>query len=189
MLDSNENPMRLLGCVILFAVISLAQGLPVSPRHYLEIAASDVSAHMLWSQSLGVLESGETHAAFTALAVMDPMHPSQQLRGVRVDLSMADWKGVAYVQESEVPVMKGAADRLAKDAKEYPKETALFTAQSPTSDPMPPLFLWYQRSENKPTVYVRYLGGLEVRSLQFPGVPPSEVAAILARAVKALRAH
>jgi hypothetical protein len=99
---------------------------------------------------------------------------------------MPDWKGVAYVQESDVPIMKKAADWLAKGAKEYPKETAPFIILGPGSDPVPPLFLSYQRVENKATLY---LGGRGLRRLQFTGVPPSGLAAIFARAVKALRAH
>jgi len=174
---------------MLLGAVSFAQALPVSPRRYLEIAASDASAHVLWSQPLGVLEAGETRAAFTALALMDPMHPGQQLRGVRVDLSTAEWKGVAYIQESDVPVMKKAADWLAKCAKEYPKETAPFLAQGPSSDPAPSLFLSYQRVENRPTSYLRYRASPGWRSLQLTGVPPSDVAAIFARAAKALRAH
>jgi hypothetical protein len=50
---------------------------------------------------------------------------------------MPDWKGVAYVQESDVPIMKKAADWLAKGAKEYPKETAPFIILGPGSDPVP----------------------------------------------------
>jgi hypothetical protein len=49
-LDSEENPMKLSGCLVLLAEVSFAQAPPVSPRHYLQTTLSDVSAHVLWSQ-------------------------------------------------------------------------------------------------------------------------------------------
>ncbi|MGO9232463.1 MAG: hypothetical protein ACLQKA_24965 [Bryobacteraceae bacterium] len=175
--------MKLLGYLILFAGVPFAQ---VSPRRYLETAASDVSAHVVWTQPVGLLESGETRAVFTALSVMDPMHAGEQLRGVRVDLSMPGWNGVAYVQESDVSVMKKLADLLAKYAKKYPNETAPFSALNSHSDPTPAFFLSYQRKGNNPTLY---LGLPRSHSLEFTGVPPSDLAAIFASAAKTLRAQ
>jgi len=179
--------MKLLSCLILLAGVSFAQAIAeVSPRRYLETAASDVSAHVVWSQPVGLLESGETRAAFAALAVMDPMHEGQQLRGVRVDLSTPGWKGVAYVQEGDLPVMKKLADFLAKYAKKYPQETAPLYALGPHSDPTPAFFLTYQRKGNSPNLYLGLPGS---RLLEFTGVPPSELSEIFARAAKTLRAQ
>jgi len=179
--------MKLLGCWILVAGVSFAQVIAeVSPRRYLETAASDASAHVVWSQPLGLLESGETRAAFTALAVTDPMQEGQQLRGVRMDLSSADWKGVAYVQEDDVPMMRKLADLMAKVAKKDPKQTAPLYVLGPHSDPKPAFFLTYQRKRNNPTLYLSVPGS---RSLEFTGVAPSDLAVIFARAAKALRAQ
>jgi hypothetical protein len=178
---------KFLGCLILFAGASAAQLSPgVPPRSYLEIAASAVSAHVAWSQSLGMLESGDVRAAFTALAVINPMRAGQELRGVRVDLSIPDWNGVAYVQESDVPAMKKYADTLVKFAKEYPKATASFQTAGPMMDPVPPLFFSRQGSGSISTLYI---GGPGLRSLPFTAVSPSDLAAIFARAIKTLKAH
>jgi hypothetical protein len=173
--------------VILLAGVSFAQVIyAVSPRRYLEIAASDVSANVIWSQALGVVQDGETRAAFTALAVTDPMHAGKQLRGVRVDLATPDWKGVVNVKEVEIPVLKKHADWLAKVAKDYPKSTDTFSNRGEGDDPAPPLYFEY-RGAGKDAIL--YLGGPGLHSLQFAGVPPSEIAVIFARAVKALKAH
>ena len=179
--------MKFVGCLFVIAGVSLPQTIPgMSPRRYLETAASDVSAQVVWSHQLGILENAEARAVFTALAVMDPSHVGHQILGVRVDLSKPDWKHVVYVPESDIPMLKKHADWLAKDAKEYPKETALFMAGGLASDPVPPLFLGYRRLEHRPTLY---LDGPGLPQFRFAGVPPSRLATIFAGAVRALKAH
>jgi len=141
---------------------------------------------VIWSQALGLLENGETRAAFTALAVTDPMHVGKQVRGVRVDLSTPDWKGVLNVKEVEIAVLKKHADWLVKAAKHYPKSTDLFSDRGERDDPTAPLYFEY-RGPRKDAIL--YLGGPGLHSLQFTSVPPSEIAAIFARAIKVLKAH
>jgi hypothetical protein len=96
------------------------------------------------SQALGLLENGETRAAFTALSVTDPMHVGKQLRGVRVDLATRDWKGVLNVKEIEIPVLNKHADWLAKAAKHDPKSRDFFSDCGERDDPAPPLYFEYR---------------------------------------------
>lgn len=179
--------MKFLGCLILLTGVSFAQLVPeVSPRRYLETAASDVSAQVVWSEPLGILESREARAAFTALAMTDPMHGGHRLRELRVDLATADWKGVVYVKELEIALLKKHADWLAKMANDYPKSTDLFSDRGEHDDPAPPLYVEYRGAGSDA---ILYLGGPGLRTLQFTGVAPTEIAAILVRGVKALKAH
>jgi hypothetical protein len=175
--------------VLLFAGVSLAQvsSGSLSARRALEAAASAASAHVVWSKPVGRLQSGETRAVFSAFSVTDPTRSGRQLRGIRVDLVLPDWSGVAYVEEAEVADLKKCADWLAKMAKTYPDVTDTFSiGGGQAEDPTRPFRLSYTRAGNNPTLYLAYLGSSQVRSLQLRGVPPSELAAIFASTVKAL---
>jgi hypothetical protein len=178
--------MKLLCSILLSSAVSFTQVSSSLPPRPFAAAASEVSAQVVWFEAIGRLENGETSAAFTALAVMDPEHLGHQLRGLRVDLAMPDWKGVVYVEESAIGNLKKHADWLAKMAKLYPKETGPFSDRGEFDDPAPPLYFEYRGAGREGIVY---LGGPGLRMFQFTGSPPSDLAAIFARAVKALRAH
>jgi len=168
-----------LRCSVVAICVGLAQSqTPVRPQF--EVTS------IIWSQVLGQLENGETRATFTALAVTDPVHAGKQLREVRADLVTSDWKSVVNVGEVEIPVLKKHADWLAKVAKDYPKSTDAFSDRGERDDPTPPLYFEY-RGAGKDAIL--YLGGPGLRTLQFTGAPPSEIAAIFARAMKVLQVH
>ncbi|HLK61911.1 MAG TPA: hypothetical protein VKU19_00630 [Bryobacteraceae bacterium] len=180
--------MKLLGSVLLFAAVSLAQTCSSLPsRRALQAAASAAAAHIFWSESVGLLESGDTHAAFAAFSVTDPAQLDRQLRGVRVDLAIPHWNGVVYVDESEVEALKKRADWLAKMAKMYPHVTDTFAIGGAADDPVCPFYFSYNRTESYPILHVR---GPELpQRLQFTNAAPSELSAIFARAAKALNRH
>src|SRR6266700_2144638 len=99
--------MKVVSSVLLFAGISVAQTCsPLASRRALEAAASPTTAKVLWSEPVGRLESGETHALFTAFSVADPIQLGHQLRGVRVNLASPDYHGVVYVEGAEIAALK-----------------------------------------------------------------------------------
>jgi hypothetical protein len=116
------------------------------------------------------------------------MRSGRQLRGIRLDLASPGWSGIVYVEEAGIADLKKCADWLARMARTYPDVTDTFSiGGNPSEDPPRPFRFSYHRTGNNPTLDLAYLGGQEVRSLQFTGVPPSDFAAIFARTVKALR--
>jgi len=167
----------------LYSVLAVWTGLAQSP---VPVRPQSEMTPLIRSQALGLLENGQTRATFTALVTTNPMHAGRQLREVRVDLATPAWKGVVNVKEAEIPVLKKHAEWLAKAAKHYPKSTDFFSSRGERDDPAPPLYFEY-RGLGKDAIL--YLGGAGLHSLQFAGVPPSEIAAIFARAMKVLKLH
>jgi len=177
--------MKLPGVLTLFAAVSLAQTTDLPQRRLLETAASRSGAQIIWSMPAGSLEGGGLHAGFTVLAVVDSANPGQQVRGIRVDLAQKDWKGVVYIDEDDVPVLKKGAVSLARWQADYAKApaTPTFSTHAPEDDQVRPLYFGYRRTGDDATLY---LGGAGVPSFLFKGPMPTDLAAIFARATQEL---
>jgi hypothetical protein len=172
--------------IFLFAGVSLAQLSPsLTQRRALEAAASSPTALVVWSEPVGRLENGETRAAFNAFSVVDPMRPGHQVRGLRVDLAIPNWSGIVYVEEGEIVDLKKCADWLARMARTYPEVQDTFSVGGRATEDPPLAFRFsYRLMGTKP---VLSLAGPELRLMEFTGVPSSDLAAIFAGAVRALR--
>ncbi len=153
-------------------------------------AASAASARVLWSQNIGRLDSGESHAVFTALAVENPAAAATptQFRGLRVDLNWAGGSDSLYVDESLLPPEKEIFDKLSADLDRpnalHGGSRAAITGSGEFRSGSYPLVADYQ-------VYGPEGSGLRILSsghsaVLFTGSKPTDLSNLLARAITAL---
>jgi hypothetical protein len=57
---------------------------------------------VLWSETAGRLDSPDGNAVFTALAIADPQHAGEQIRGVRIALTSRGTKSSVHVDAREI---------------------------------------------------------------------------------------
>ena len=71
----------------------------------LHSAAENPAAKVLWSETIGQLESGNGSAGFTALAISDPQHAGEQIRGVRIALMLHGTQSSVYIDAREFALL------------------------------------------------------------------------------------
>jgi hypothetical protein len=134
---------------------------PFIPYCHRKVGPATITS--VWRYEAANSRSGSLRSGSGAVVVVD--HAAQPLPTVALHLSCRG---------------------LAKLAKSYPKSTDFFSDRGERDDPAPPLYFEYCGLGKDA---ILYLGGPGLHSLQFTGVPPSEIAAIFARAMKVPKAH
>jgi hypothetical protein len=135
---------------------------------------------VLWSKTIGRLESLDATAVVTALVIEDKTATSPVMRGVRIDLTHAvadagcDWKYKAWNILCQRP---GAAV--------YVEEARLAAVRDGVARGAAELLISQYRGRD---ALGRESSGVLVCGYQFSGRQPREVAALLTQAIEALRA-
>src|SRR5579862_6448187 len=180
--------MRFLGTVSLigaFATISVGQNGPNQAEaiRTLGSAMQRAGAQLIWSYAAGRLQTGDTRAVFTVLAVKDPERVGQQIRGVRVVASSHDWNGTIYVEEPELRLLQQKVEIWAKGAERFAHTVVngVYSTACPEDEylHLPLAFGYVTNRQSAPRLLVDFAG---FAPLSFNGHSPSDVAAIFARA-------
>jgi hypothetical protein len=175
--------------IMLLAGSGLAQISSPPAENALATLAQQSGTQVTWSKEVGRLESGESHAVFTALTVEDSNQPSRHARGVRVDLSWTNGKSTLYLDEIKLQPEKKIFDHLARDARGSQDGTRGFVGSC--------------EFRNNPGVYplkadFEYSGpeapALGIFSsaedqILFPGLTPAHLATVLGKAINELKSH
>src|SRR5262245_41052954 len=179
-------------------VITNGWGQVNSPRSgepsSLEPLARQPEARVTWSKEVGHLESRESHAVFTTLVVEDVGQPARRMRGVRIDLSCADWKSSFHVDEGLLQPLKTIFDNLTLDIERHLHRLPAGAGWG---------FFGSCEFRNNPNVYslsadfcysgpdapaLRVFGPRRER-LMFPGRMPSHLSEILGAAIDELNKY
>jgi hypothetical protein len=110
------------------------KALPPSP---LEAFAARSTAKVVWSKTIGHLESRDAHATLTVIIIEDQTTPASVMRGLRIDLAhtgatpACDWKYAAwrimcerpnaavYVEEGRLEVVRNAIAQGAAELRPF----------------------------------------------------------------------
>ena len=178
------------GLLVSIALGQVNSGLPEKPSS-LEALARQPEARVTWFKEVGQLESGDSHAVFTTLAVEDSAQRGRRMRGVRIDLSRPDWKRIVYIDEGLLQPLKKIFDQLTLDI-----ERGLMPARGTGWG-----FIGSCEFRNNPDVYPLeadfcYSGpdspalrvfGPNREQIMFPGLMPSSLSKVLGSAIDELK--
>jgi len=158
-----------------------AKDLPPSP---LEAFAARSTAKVVWSKTIGHLESREAHATLTVISLEDRTTAASMMRGVRIDLAHTgagpgcDWKYLAWRIMCERP-----------NASVYVEEGRLEEVRNG---------IVHGAAELRPFEFISKFGkqdasrvwstGLIVCGYQFSDRQPSDLAELFTRAIAELKA-
>jgi hypothetical protein len=182
--------------ILAFATVSLGQLGPNQPemRRPLQTTLQGSSARLLWSSVVGQLQSGETRATFTALAVEDPARAGREIRGVRVAASSHNWQGTIYIEEPELRLLQRKVDLWAMGAERFShsawvgNQESIFSSACPGDEhlhlPLSFAYILYRQGAAELRLH-----GVGFPSLVFTDQTPSDVAAIFDRATTELKSH
>jgi len=142
-------------------------------------AAETQSAKVLWSETIGQIESGDGSAVISALAIADPQHAGKQIRGVRIALTLHGTQSSVYIDAREFAVLTSHINLWgtgwARMAAWY---HGIYSTNCPDEESQRlPLFLDYRGMDGVTMLFIR---GHE--SLSFTDLTPPVVAAIFTRA-------
>lgn len=168
---------------ILLAAILLGSAFAQSA---LQSAAESPAAKALWSETVGRLDSPDGSAVFTALAIADPKHAGEQIRGVRIALTSHGTRSSVYVDAREFAVLSSHVNLWGTGWARMPLTFhGTYSTNCPDEESQRlPLFLDYIGSDAVTVLAVR---GHD--SLSFTGLTPPDVAAIFTRASLRLKAQ
>ena len=145
---------------------------------------------MVWSYAAGRLQTVDTRAVFTVLAVKDPERVGQEIRGLRVVASSRDWNGTVYVEEPELRLLQQKVEIWAKGADGFSQTVVngIYSTACPEDERLhlPLAFGYVTHGQSAPQLLVDFPGHAP---LFFNGQSPSDVAAIFARATAELNSH
>jgi hypothetical protein len=149
----------------------------------LQSAAENPAAKVLWSETAGRLDSPDGSAVFTALAIADPQHAGEQIRGVRIALTSHGKENSVYADAREFAALSSHVNLWGTGwAHMGPAYRGVYSTNCPDEESQRlPLFLDYRTP-----VTVLSVRGYE--SLSFTGLTPPDVAAIFTRASLRLKA-
>ncbi len=150
----------------------------------LQSAADSPAANVLWSETAGRLDSPGGSAVFTALAMADPKHAGEQIRGVRIALTSHGTQSSVYVDAREFALLSSHVNLWGTGWARMPFNGTYSTNCPDEESQRLPLFLDYDGSAAVTVLTVR---GHD--SLSFTGLTPPDVAAIFTRASLRLKAQ
>jgi hypothetical protein len=176
----------------LFVGIASAQvGQPSSEKvSYFEAQARRGQTRVIGSQEAGHLTGGESHAIFTNLILEDPTPEHRRIRGVRIDLSQPDWNTSIYVDEELLQPLKKTFDQMESTRAlisdlvvrgVLPGIGNIGSCEHRTHAGRHPI--------EATLTYEADLPILILNAVRFPGLMPSQVSDVLAKAIDELRAR
>ena len=154
--------------------------LPPSP---LEAFAARSTAKVVWSKSVGRLESKGARATITALVVEDVTSSPSLMRGLRIDLAHGeatpgcDWKNWAWRIMCERP--NAAVYVEEAQLQEVRKGQELGAAELRPME----FISWYEKSVNSGAGMILLEKGLIVCGYQFSDREPKDLAALLTQGI------
>ena len=149
----------------------------------LEAFAARPTARVIWSQSVGQLESRDARATITALVVEDPTGSPRLVRGLRIDLAHGeaspgcDWKYSAWRIMCERPNAAVYIEeaQILKVSKDLERGAAEFISR-------------YEKSVNSGAGIVPLEHGLIVCGYQFSDREPKDLLALFTKGIAELKA-
>ena len=154
----------------------------------LETLASRSGTREVWAEEVGRLDSGKNSAAFTVLAIEDPTRTGQQIRGLRLALSVPEGTRTLHIAEAMLQPLKEKLDGLAMAARAWSGRDhgyGMISTVCPGEEVRLPLsFGYHYRHGAKPELS---LGGPDLPELVFPGPTLSQLLDIFGKAIQTLR--
>jgi hypothetical protein len=167
----------------------------------LEAFARLPATHVDWSREVGRIDSTEARAIITALILADTAQPSDQMRGIRIDLSSRDSQDDVYLGEETLNAYKNALDEISTYAAREHSQGTLRSGVTPGGTAyLGARVFWY--GDTCPSVHALdaayysapHSSGLSLSAFKqagfrFPDQDPSQLSAAIARAIDQLKIH
>ena len=172
--------MKFLWYILLAAILSCG----AFAQSALQSAAESPAAKVLWWERAGRLDSPDGSAVFTTLAIADPKHAGEQIRGVRIALTSHGTQSSVYVDAREFALLSSHVNLWATGWARLPLAfNGTYSTNCPDEESQRlPLFLDWSDA-----VTVLAVRGHD--NLTFTGLTPPDVAAIFNRASRRLKAQ
>lgn len=178
------------GLLVNAAIAQTGQRLQLQPTR-LETFATQPAASVAWSKEVGQINSAEARVAVTALIVEDATAPPHRMRGVRIDLTNQNATDQVYIEEAKLEAIKKALSEIARGIEEFHNE------QSDTPRRYFGSAEFRQIYEKFHTLNAAYyivpgssglsLSAFKEQEFRFPYHNPSEMAALIGRAMEELK--
>lgn len=180
------------GLVVNIAIAQEGQRLPLQPTR-LEAFATQPAARVLWAKEMGQINSSEARVVVTALIVEDEAEPPGRLRGIRIFLSKQDVTDQVYIEEAKLEAVRKALAEIARRVEEFHNEQS----DTPLRYSGSAVFRQLNENEMFHTLNAAYyivpgssglsLSAFKDQEFRFPYHNPSELAALIGRAMEELK--
>ena len=181
---------------LIFGLLAGAAVAQTSPRPALqptrmEAFATQPTARVTWSKEIGQINSTEARAVITALIIEDAAAPPNRMRGVRIDLANADASDQVYIEEAKLEDIKKALAQIVMGMDRARRER-----NGPSCRYLGAAEFWHP-GQNIHTLNAAFyivpgssglsMSAYKCQEFRFPDHSPSEMAALLYRAIQELK--
>ncbi len=183
--------LALISGLLASAAIAQTSQRPALQPTRLEAFATQPTARVTWSKEIGQINSSEASVIVTALIVEDETSPPNRMRGVRIDLANQKATDQVYIEEAKLEAIKKALAEIIRGMERARRE------RSDTRYRYLGAAEFWRPGEWVHTLNAAFYiapdsSGLSIsayneQEFRFPNHSPSELAALIYRAIGELK--
>jgi len=183
--------LALISGLLASAAIAQTTQRPALQPTRLEAFATQPAARVIWSKEVGQINSSEARVIVTALIVEDETSPPNRMRGIRIDLANQKATDQVYIEEAKLEAIKKAIDEIAGRIESARRE------RSNTPLRYYGAAEFWRPGERVHTLNAAFyiapdssglsLSAYNGQEFRFPNHSPSELAALIYRAIGELK--